>query len=367
MMKVKWTACVICVAAMSASLAWSQTVETGRADEARQATPAVVNPPVRSGLRATMRLDGPWDFAVDPKLQGEAEKWYLPGKAAAGVAQDPGPRLLGGARRRRAGPEQRRQPAGLRAGQRQAPRRLHGGGVVQEGVHRSRRIGPANRSGSRSAASTARAGSGSTAATSATTGPTAARGSTTSPTWSSRARRPRSPCWCETTCPAAAANRTACGCTAGCFAAWNSTPRRPFSIDNVYVEPLLGSKKAAAPRYAPQYDGRRARRALRGRGPRQHRSDNRPAGESRQDVATSAGRSRPRSWRVDVPLDPFKPWSPESPLLYKAEVVLKQDGKPIDGWVERFGVKKYEVRGGDLYLNNVATSSAAAATTTSIR
>ena len=29
---------------------------------------------------------------------------------------------------------------------------------------------------------------------------------------------------------------------------------------------------------------------------------------------------------VDVALDPFRPWSPESPSLYKAELVLKQAG-----------------------------------------
>ena len=45
-------------------------------------------------------------------------------------------------------------------------------------------------------------------------------------------------------------------------------------------------------------------------------------------------------------------WSPEHPNLYKAEVILKADGKPIDGWIERFGVRKWEVRGGNFYLNN---------------
>jgi len=70
---------------------------------------------------------------------------------------------------------------------------------------------------------------------------------------------------------------------------------------------------------------------------------------------------------VDVRLDPFRPWSPESPLLYKAELVLKQAGSPIDGWIERFGMKKYEVRGGDLYLNNVRYFLRVAATITRIR
>lgn len=51
-------------------------------------------------------------------------------------------------------------------------------------------------------------------------------------------------------------------------------------------------------------------------------------------------------------LDPFHAWSPEHPNLYRAEVVLRADGKPVDGWCERFGVRKWEVRGGSFYLNN---------------
>ncbi len=55
---------------------------------------------------------------------------------------------------------------------------------------------------------------------------------------------------------------------------------------------------------------------------------------------------------LTIPLDPLRAWSPEEPNLYRADVVLKVDRKPIDGWVERFGVRKWEVRGGDFYLNN---------------
>ena len=55
---------------------------------------------------------------------------------------------------------------------------------------------------------------------------------------------------------------------------------------------------------------------------------------------------------LQVPLDPFRPWSPDQPNLYKASITLTVDGKPVDGWIERFGVRKWEVRGGDFYLNN---------------
>ena len=55
---------------------------------------------------------------------------------------------------------------------------------------------------------------------------------------------------------------------------------------------------------------------------------------------------------LNAAIVPFRAWSPEHPNLYKAEVVLKADGKPVDGWIERFGVRKWEVRGGHFYLNN---------------
>ncbi len=54
---------------------------------------------------------------------------------------------------------------------------------------------------------------------------------------------------------------------------------------------------------------------------------------------------------VPVSLDPFRAWSPEHPNLYKAEVILHQNGKAIDSWPERFGVRKIERRGTDIYLN----------------
>ena len=55
---------------------------------------------------------------------------------------------------------------------------------------------------------------------------------------------------------------------------------------------------------------------------------------------------------VPVTLDPFRPWSPEEPNLYRADITLEVGGQATDGWVERFGVRKWEVRGGSFYLNN---------------
>ena len=50
----------------------------------------------------------------------------------------------------------------------------------------------------------------------------------------------------------------------------------------------------------------------------------------------------------------LQPWSPEDPKLYVADarIVPATGTRAIDGWRERFGVRKWEVRGSDFYLNN---------------
>ncbi len=78
--------------------------------------------------------------------------------------------------------------------------------------------------------------------------------------------------------------------------------------------------------------------------------DGTPAGAG--SAAVRFGASSTVDITVPVALDPFRPWSPEAPNLYRADVVLKAGGQAVDGWVERFGVRKWEVRGGDFYLNN---------------
>ena len=53
-----------------------------------------------------------------------------------------------------------------------------------------------------------------------------------------------------------------------------------------------------------------------------------------------------------VPLNPFLPWSPESPNLYVAHLTLCDGDQPIHDWAERFGVRKVEVRGDRFFLND---------------
>lgn len=54
----------------------------------------------------------------------------------------------------------------------------------------------------------------------------------------------------------------------------------------------------------------------------------------------------------EIALSVFRPWTPETPDLYLAEVMLSVGGVPIHGWTERFGIRKFEVRGNRFYLND---------------
>jgi len=57
--------------------------------------------------------------------------------------------------------------------------------------------------------------------------------------------------------------------------------------------------------------------------------------------------------QLDLPLRHFRPWSPEHPNLYTAKVELvSADGRVRQTRFERFGVRKFEVRGKDFYLND---------------
>ena len=59
----------------------------------------------------------------------------------------------------------------------------------------------------------------------------------------------------------------------------------------------------------------------------------------------------PSDFTLEVPLRNFRPWSPESPNLYTAKVELVQNGQVVQTRFERFGVRKLEVRGREVFLN----------------
>ncbi len=58
-----------------------------------------------------------------------------------------------------------------------------------------------------------------------------------------------------------------------------------------------------------------------------------------------------RSQTLKLPLSDFRPWSPECPNLYTARVELVENGKVVQTRLERFGVRKFEVRGKEFFLN----------------
>ena len=57
------------------------------------------------------------------------------------------------------------------------------------------------------------------------------------------------------------------------------------------------------------------------------------------------------SQALKLPLASFRPWSPEHPNLYTARVDLVENGQVVHTRIERFGVRKFEVRGKEFYLN----------------
>jgi len=61
-------------------------------EQQREATPAIVNPVLRSNFSQTMSLDGQWDFAIDPEKKGQEKQWYR-------SQAHPSAGLLGGAGR----------------------------------------------------------------------------------------------------------------------------------------------------------------------------------------------------------------------------------------------------------------------------
>jgi hypothetical protein len=80
-------------------------------------------------------------------------------------------------------------------------------------------------------------------------------------------------------------------------------------------------------------------------------ADGQPAGAASLPVTLAAGKSNVEVV-CRVRLAPFRPWSPESPVLYHAELTLCDGDTPVHGWAERFGVRKIEVRCDRFFLNN---------------
>lgn len=55
--------------------------------------------------------------------------------------------------------------------------------------------------------------------------------------------------------------------------------------------------------------------------------------------------------RVHCSVPDFIPWSPENPFLYQLEIELYDSGKLSDSQVINFGMREFEIRDGNFYLN----------------
>jgi len=311
--------------------------------EGRGGTPAVVNPALRSEHRATLSLDGEWDFAVDPEGKGEAGGWFRPGVRLpeATTIRVPGCWEAQGVGGEGVSvsvtPEQRNRP--LR------------GSYVGTAWYRKQVTVPAAWRGREIWLKF---------------GGVHAQGWF----WANGTFLGHDDCYCGTwkyrvtdlvgddgklVIAVKARNDVPSG--KGLFG-WihrfgglyrsvelEATPA--VLVDYAHVEGDLDAKSAAVhvtlrstAADAQQVEVEAALATL----------DGRKAGNVCREVTVEPGATR--EVVLTAALDPFHAWSPEHPDLYRADIVLKRGGEAVDGWVERFGVRKWEVRGGGFYLNN---------------
>jgi len=74
--------------------------------------------------------------------------------------------------------------------------------------------------------------------------------------------------------------------------------------------------------------------------------------EGRGVALFAEGRQESECLRVDVAMPAMHTWSPEDPFLYNVEVSLAANGETIDTMHDRFGMRQFEVGpGGELLLN----------------
>lgn len=351
-MKSKRTILLLCLAIGATPRAWmpAQSPAQDERKAGREATPAVVNPPMRSALRDTIALDGSWDFAIDPKLQGEAEKWYVPGTALPASrkiavpgcweAQGVGAPGLSSADTRLV-----YEPVNvkLRAAYRGAAwyKRQFTVPADWSGKQIWLKIGGVNSQG-----------------WFWVNGRYVGHDLSYCGTWKYNITDLVAPGG-KATIAALVRNdvpsrRGESNCVrmyGGLFRSVEIEATPAVLIDNVYAEPRFADRAVRlhitlrnTTGAVPGKPYRVEMRAVPWRGCC-------TPGEAARDVALGPGPTT--DFMADVPLGRFTPWSPENPFLYIAEVELypPDAATPIDGWIERFGMKQYEVRDGDLHLN----------------
>jgi len=310
----------------------------------RQAVPAVVNPVLRSKLRQTMILDGDWDFAVDPNQQGEKGGWYRPGVAlpdqttiqvpACWEAQGVGGR---GTTHNMWPPEQANKPLrGSYVGAAWYKKRVK---IPPEwrGKEIWLKFGGVNAQGWFWANGTFLSHDKSFCGTYKYR-VTDLVDADANLVIAVKARND---------VPSAKGLLNYIHVFGGLYRSAELEATPPVLIDYAYVEGDLDARAAKVHVKVRSTDAEdetvQAEVTV-------ATLDGRRAGGAVADVTVPAGATA--DVFLNVQIDPFRSWSPEHPNLYRADIVLKRGGKAVDGWTERFGVRKWEVRGADLYLNN---------------
>jgi beta-galactosidase len=314
----------------------------------REATPAVVNPVARSVWRTTLSLDGAWEFAVDPQRTGEAEAWFKPGTKwpAQSLIQVPGcweAQGIGG-------------PGLSRTVTPEQSIRAIGGSYKGAAWYRKKVEIPASWAGRRLWLKI---------------GGVNSQGWF----WVNGTYLGRNAAYCGTykyditdlaqagqEAVIAARVRNDVPSAKGLHnwvqrfgglcrsAELEATP--DLLIDEACVVGDLDRQSATVQVQLRQAGAvgavaEKARLSVR----ILTLPEKTPAGEATAVVSVPAGRPVCQVSLI-TSLSPFRAWSPDDPRLYLAEIELRRDGQPVDGWVERFGVKKWEVRGGQFFLNN---------------
>ncbi len=348
--------------AVALLLALGFGVGEARAAQAREETPAVVNPPIRWEGSHWLSLDGTWQFTKDPDLLGEQQGWYKPGYklpdsmeiqvpaawetqgiASPGMSHTDDNRLVWEPVTRKL--RSKYQGAGWYKRTVTLPEEWAGkqiwlkvGGINSQGWLYINGTFVSNNwaycgTYKYNVTDLIKAGAQNVIAV-------LVRNDLPS-------RRGESNCVVQ---------------YGGIFRSMELEATENALIEDVYVTPQLAEKTARVRvtlRNAHTLRGRNFELAatvrslgVAGQGQAQ------VAGKAELDITWTRYRggfvpgNGPLDYRVlNIPLKHCVLWSPEKPHLYAVEVLLKQDGKVLGGWVERFGMKQWEVRGGDFYLN----------------
>ena len=311
----------------------------------RQATPAIVNPVLRSRLSKTMSLDGKWDFAVDPEKKGDDHQWYrsdvpLPNKRDIQV------------------------PGCWEAQGVGEPDLSHGKRMVFEAINRRIRsayIGsawykktvkiPANWAGKRL---WIKFGGVNSAGWIWVNGKFVTKQHRYTGAYkydiTDLVTAGQSATVAVLVCndiPSLQGESQSVRTYGGLYRSVELEATGDIIVDYAYVQGDLDAKSAAVHATIRSDASRSSKvkvevqlKTLKGR----------KAGKASKSVTVEPGKTA--EVVIDIPVKPFKAWSPESPNLYRADIVLKEGNKAVHGWVERFGVKKIESRDGKIFLNN---------------